>query len=49
MELPIGHEATPEELAEALQTAGQGMVTNPDRKEFFFMDPELPRWRRLLS
>lgn len=41
--------STPEELAEALQAAANGMATSPDRKEWFFMDPDLPRWRRLLS
>ena len=40
---------TPEELAEALRTAGQGLAVNPDRNGFFFLDPELPRWTRLLS
>jgi len=40
---------TPEELAEALRAAGQDLATNPDRNEFFFLDPELPRWKRLLS
>ncbi len=37
------------ELAEALQTASRGVATNPDRNEFFFLDPELPRWTRILS
>ena len=39
---------TPEELADALQ-AGHGATAYPDRKDFFFLDPALPRWRRLLS
>jgi surface carbohydrate biosynthesis protein (TIGR04326 family) len=41
--------STPEELAEALEPAGQDMATSPDRDEFFFLDPELPRWSRLLE
>ncbi len=41
--------STPEELAESLQTADQGMAKGPDHNEFFFLDPELPRWQRLLS
>ncbi len=41
--------STPEELAEALQTADQDMAMDPDYNEFFFLDPELPRWKRLLS
>ena len=40
--------STSNELVEALQSAGQGMATNFDQKELFFLDPELPRWRRLL-
>ncbi len=41
--------STPEELAKSLQTADQRMVKDPDHNEFFFLDPELPRWQRLLS
>jgi surface carbohydrate biosynthesis protein (TIGR04326 family) len=41
--------STPEELAEALQTADQGAAAIPDRNEFFFLDPELSRWQRLLG
>lgn len=41
--------STPEELAEAIQSPGLWAATNPDRNEFFFLDPDLPRWRRLLS
>lgn len=40
---------TPEELATALRTAVQGMTTNPGRDEFFFLDPDLPRWRKLFG
>lgn len=40
---------TPEELAEALQTKDRGRATNLERQEFFFLDPELPRWKQLLS
>jgi surface carbohydrate biosynthesis protein (TIGR04326 family) len=39
---------TPEELAEALQTAGREVPT-AERDHFFFLDAELPRWRRLLG
>jgi surface carbohydrate biosynthesis protein (TIGR04326 family) len=41
--------STPEELAAALQTASQGAAANPDGNDFFFLDPELPRWKRLLT
>jgi surface carbohydrate biosynthesis protein (TIGR04326 family) len=41
--------STPEELAEALQMGKQHTVNRPDRNDFFFLDPELPRWRKLLS
>ena len=41
--------STPEELAEVFETASQGIATNPDRNEFFFLDPELSRWTRILS
>ncbi len=40
--------STPKELAKAFQAASQGMGTNPDN-EFFFLDTELPRWKRLLE
>jgi surface carbohydrate biosynthesis protein (TIGR04326 family) len=40
--------STPEEMAEAIRTA-EPARTNADRDEFFFRDPGLPRWRRLLS
>lgn len=40
--------STPEELAEALQAPESWAATNPDRDEFFFLDPKLPRWRQLL-
>lgn len=43
--------STPEELAETLQTTIQDttMGMDPDHGNFFFLDPELPRWKRLLS
>lgn len=40
---------TPAELIEALQTAVQGGTGTRDPHQFFFLDPALPRWRRLLS
>ena len=41
--------STPEGLAEALQMAHQNLVDRPDNNDFFFLDPELPRWRKLLT
>ncbi len=42
--------STPEALAEALQTvADKGTATESDHSEFFFLDPELPRWSRLVA
>ena len=40
---------TPEELAEALQKGQQDTVSRPDSNDFFFLDQELPRWRKLLT
>lgn len=40
---------TPEELAEALLEARATAAAKPERDEFFYLDPELPRWRRLLE
>ncbi len=37
------------ELADALQSMSRGTLASPDRNEFFFLDPELPRWMRILS
>ena len=41
--------ATAEELAAALQVKSDGSRSQRDRSEFFFLDPELPRWKRLLE
>lgn len=41
--------SSPEELADALQNADQIGAANLERDEFFFLDLELPRWKRLLS
>lgn len=41
--------STPEELADSLRTYDQKMTRHPDRSDFFFLDPELPRWRSLLQ
>lgn len=41
--------STPEQLASALQTAGHCQVKYRDHNEFFFLDPKLSRWQRLLS
>ena len=48
-QLDVRFVGTVEELAEALQATGQGVVTNSVRHELFFLDPELPRWKRVLS
>ena len=41
---------TPAELAAALRaSAGDGVATDADRNDFFFLDPELPRWKQLMS
>lgn len=40
---------TPEELADALQTAAQDTVSRPDSNDFFFLDTDLPRWSHLLA
>jgi surface carbohydrate biosynthesis protein (TIGR04326 family) len=40
--------STSEELAEALQMARK-ITVRPDNNDFFFLDPELPRWRKLLA
>ena len=39
----------PEELAEALRTAPYHGVHRRDRDDFFFLDPKMPRWSRLLA
>jgi len=36
------------EFVEALQNAGQGTVKKPNC-DGFFLDPEFPRWKRLLE
>lgn len=41
--------STPEELAEALQMTHQNTADMPVGNDFFFLDPELPRWHRLLT
>ena len=41
--------ATAEELAAALEAERDGSRGQRDRGEFFFLDPELPRWKRLLE
>jgi surface carbohydrate biosynthesis protein (TIGR04326 family) len=41
--------STPQELSEALQRASLDSARAPDRNAFFFLDSELPRWRRLLG
>ena len=41
--------STAMELAEALQVSSQGGASNPDREGFYFIDPELPRWKKMLS
>jgi surface carbohydrate biosynthesis protein (TIGR04326 family) len=41
--------STPEELAEALQIKHQNTVNVQAGNDFFFLDPELPKWNRLLT
>ena len=48
-QLDVRFVSTPEELAEALQMAHQNTVDKTDNNDFFFLDPELPRWQKLLS
>jgi surface carbohydrate biosynthesis protein (TIGR04326 family) len=41
---------TAAQLADALRSSnGVGVATDADRDEFFFLDPQLPRWKRLVS
>jgi surface carbohydrate biosynthesis protein (TIGR04326 family) len=40
--------SAPGELVEALQAADPGTATEAEQNEFFFLDPELPRWKQLL-
>jgi len=41
--------STPQELAASLQMEHVVSAGEHDRTEFFFLDPELPRWKRLLG
>jgi surface carbohydrate biosynthesis protein (TIGR04326 family) len=41
--------STPSQLAEALVERNENAATNVDSSDFFFIDPELPRWQRLLT
>jgi surface carbohydrate biosynthesis protein (TIGR04326 family) len=41
--------STPEELAASLQMKCDASIAERDRTEFFFLDPELPRWKKLLN
>lgn len=40
---------SPEELAEAIKTLSHSLARKPVDNEFFFLDPELPRWEKLLQ
>jgi surface carbohydrate biosynthesis protein (TIGR04326 family) len=40
---------TPEEMSAALREAAGAARAKTGRDEFFYLDPELPRWRRLLK
>ena len=40
--------SSPEELAAALQAQNNDVYKRPDLNNFFFLDPELPRWSQLL-
>ena len=41
--------STPEELAEALQMGHRNTVNRLNSSDFFFLNPELPRWTHLLT
>ena len=41
--------STPDELADALLRSQKPSRDGSDQTEFFFLDPELPRWKRLLT
>lgn len=41
--------STPDELVCALIMLKQGLEASGKRDDFFFLDPELPRWQRVLS
>jgi surface carbohydrate biosynthesis protein (TIGR04326 family) len=41
--------STPEELAKALQMVRQNKADRLSGNDFFFLDPELSRWRKLLA
>ena len=41
--------STPEELAAALTSAATAHRTPGDQQEFFTLDPELLRWKKLLK
>lgn len=41
--------STPEELAPALEVMHQDVAERPDVNDFFFLDPNLSRWARLLA
>jgi surface carbohydrate biosynthesis protein (TIGR04326 family) len=46
----ISFVSTPKDLANALQSAVRHDSTSTaDRNDFFFLDPDLPRWKHLLS
>lgn len=47
--LGVSFVSTPKELAEALQRAYRGKTPDIDQNEFFYLDPQLPRWQRLLA
>jgi len=40
--------STPEKLAAALASPAAALRTRDDRHKFFTLDPELPRWRKLI-
>lgn len=40
--------STPRELSEALRAAAQGIPIDVGHGDFFFLDPELPRWKKIL-
>ena len=41
--------STPKELSEALQSAAKDQAMEREHDDFFYLDPDLPRWKQLLS
>ena len=48
-QLNVDFVSTAEELLEAIQSPGQNCEAKPNCDDFFFLDQDLPRWKRLLE